>query len=282
MTSCVALVSDAGEWEIGGYTTKARNFLKLNSLDYSDIVSEFSHPLPTELLGQSSLVREMHGILFGIIQAKQANLFQNHKSVAIFCDNAPVNYCLISGTARSSKRAAFYVRDIWNELLSLDLPFQFLWRRRDHRSIFLADALSKKYLLKNPLLEKFTSLFLNFKLFHVINIETTFQSWSFIPKIDSHFNPMKINFVVLPYHTSALSVWLSRLMVQVDKNKTFKFIALCPPILSCKGVSKFVQHFSCGAALYDHILQRPRFLTVKKAFICSNFKFDHLPFSSLK
>ena len=266
LKSTVVVVSDASEFEVGGFVPKTEVLLTVAEPVTDHILKSWSVPLPIEYLNTSPVSRELFGILTGLQLALTQHQFDGKKSISIFCDCLPAVFCLISGRSHET-RSMNLVRDIHLLLLDTHKPFQFVWKRRDHRLIVPADEFSKTYYRQNPLRARFIRLFPHFEEYHLVPLHKAFKVTPGLTNLKLLLNLTRVNFLVLPYHSSLLRFWIEFL----NENPKIRFIAVVPPIYTAGVVTSFVKKYSWSQKLYRKILRNPRFLVTSSAFLCKNF-----------
>ena len=269
LRSVATVVSDASDYEVGSFSFKYEtSSAQLDPISL-EVEKQWSFVLPPEIPNLDSTCRELFGLLLTLQQAEKDGLFEDAETIQMFCDSRAAIWILCR--CKSRKREALHLaHKVLTFLINLKKPFQFSWKRRDHRMIEYADFLSKQYHVENPLLEEFIQRFTAFDSFVYLPIHLAFQV-SVETDLASWLIESEVNFLVLPYHSSLLEIWISFLLKTTD----FRWVAVVPQLFCSPKTTKFLAKFRKQQVQYTDVLQNPRFLVSKNAWICSNTSFSY-------
>ena len=289
--TALSIVSDAGEAETGGFVIQEGIRARTTGLCPEDVKDYAVFDLPKKRL-QSSFNRELFGIWKNLDHISTKDFFTKAQAVRVYCDNKGVIFSLINGKANIPKTLAtlptaqettldpqkelniedanLMIRKIHALLRKNNKEVQFVWRRRDHRYLRVADALSKQYLNKNPLLPDFLNRFPDPEQLHITGLHKTFRVQPNTSNLNDFIVDNKVNLLVLPHQCELLCCWLKFLAKLSRTQPKAKWYVIVPPIWSTPGIRNFLKEFGKYEMPVKKILTRERFLVKKQAWICSN------------
>ena len=261
------MVSDASDFEVGSFTFKYETSSAQLDPVSLEVQKQWSFVLPLEIQKLDSTCRELFGVLLTLQQAEKEGLFDDSETVQVFCDSRAAIWILCRCHSRNEE-ALHLAQKVVTFLIELQKPFQFSWKRRDHRMIQYADFLSKQYHVENPMKMEFYQRFADFEQYLYLPLHLAFQV-STETDLNLWVSRSEVNFLVLPYHTTFLEIWISFLL----KHPEIPWIAVVPQLFCSPKTPKFLAKFRRHKVPYKEVLQDPRFLVTKDALVCSNVDF---------
>ena len=162
------------------------------------------------------------------------------------------------------------VSEIHSLLWKSKKKVQFVWKRRDHRFLTLADHYSKLYLKPQRLTAEYRSAFPEPQWYH-LDLKDTFRISPGITDVRSKLFFGKRNFLILPHQVVLLNSWIGVLR-KVQKTKC-RWVALVPPLWSTKDLWRFVANYGIKEVPASEVFESvpPSFLK-KSLWLCSNFR----------